>query len=481
MILFILEGEFMQKKSIKISNDNTSLEEETLSKKKRNKKNVKENNKNNLKKESLDIKDNKTKKKKNIKKKKKNNKKKRNNSQYNKKNNLKWNKIEGKFSLDILDILIIIIITAIISCVFSGIILNYQFKKSSSLYGGKITTDENINEFLETYAEVVDNYYEEVDEKAMIEAAIEGMMNFLEDNYSIYLDESQTDSLSQMLDSTYDGIGIVTVDNIVYDVYKDSPADKAGLKIDDQIIKINGIEVNADNSEVISETIKNNKDKENEIVVKRGDEELTFKVKTATITIPVTSTDIIKSKNKKIGYLSLSSFSFKSFEEFQNSLMNIEKENIDSLIIDLRNNTGGYLDSAFNIASLFLEKGKVIYSLENKNKVTTYKDETNDKREYKIVILVNNATASASEILTAALHDSYGAEVVGITTYGKGKVQTMMYYEDTMMKYTSAKWLRPNGECVDGIGIKPDYEIDVKYENNTMYDTQLDKAIELLS
>ena len=475
MLLFILEGEFMVKRkeqlnekdssSLKISKKlNDDLENKSKSKINKDSK-VRKNYNKKINNKTKDIVDN------NLKKKKKEK----------KLVNSKLKRIENKFSLDILDILIIIIITAIISCVISGVILNYQFKKSSTLYGGKITTDENINEFLETYSEVVDNYYEEVDEKAMVEAAIEGMLNFLEDNYSIYLDEDQTDSLSQMLDSTYDGIGIVTVDNIVYEVYKNSPADKVGIKVDDEIIKINGIEVNTDNSQVIADSIKENKDKENEIVIKRDKEELTFNVKTATITIPVTSTDIIKSKDKKIGYLSLSSFSFKSFEEFQESLMSLEKENINSLIIDLRNNTGGYLDSAFNIASLFLEKGKVVYSLENKNKVTAYKDETNDKREYSIVVLVNKTTASAAEILTSALHDSYGAKVVGNTTYGKGKVQTMMYYEDTMMKYTSAKWLRPNGECIDEIGIIPDYEVDVKYDNNTVYDTQLDKAIELLS
>ena len=139
------------------------------------------------------------------------------------------------------------------------------------------------------------------------------------------------------------------------------------------------------------------------------------------------------------------------------------------------------MNSATDIASLFLKKGEVLYSLESKNNITTYKDETKDKREYKIVILVNSNTASAAEILTAALKDSYGATIVGKTTFGKGKVQTMKYYEDTMVKYTSAKWLRPNGECIDEIGIVPDYDVDIQYGNNVIYDLQLDKAIKLLS
>ena len=256
MLLFILEGEFMVKRkeqlnekdssSLKISKKlNDDLENKSKSKINKDSK-VRKNYNKKINNKTKDIVDN------NLKKKKKEK----------KLVNSKLKRIENKFSLDILDILIIIIITAIISCVISGVILNYQFKKSSTLYGGKITTDENINEFLETYSEVVDNYYEEVDEKAMVEAAIEGMLNFLEDNYSIYLDEDQTDSLSQMLDSTYDGIGIVTVDNIVYEVYKNSPADKVGIKVDDEIIKINGIEVNTDNSQVIADSIKENKAQE---------------------------------------------------------------------------------------------------------------------------------------------------------------------------------------------------------------------------
>ncbi len=390
-------------------------------------------------------------------------------------------KFDGRFNLDILDILIIIVLTSILSCVLTGFVLNYQFKKSTALYDKKLITDENVNKFLNTYSEIIDNYYEEVDEKAMMEAAISGMLTFLEDNYSIYLDKDETDSLSEILDGSYEGIGIISVENVVYSVYKDSPAEKAGIKENDEIIKVNGENIDKTNFEQISVLIeKNDKDK-NEIVVKRDGKELTFYVEKANVNVPVTNSDVIKSKGNKIGYLSLSAFSSHSFEEFQDKLLELEDDKIDSLIIDLRNNTGGYLKSAYNIASLFIPKGKVIYSLESKNKITTEKDDTDDKREYKIVVLVNGSTASAAEILTAALHDSYGATVVGNVTFGKGKVQTMVYYEDTMMKYTSAKWLRPNGECIDEIGITPDYEVNLEYKDNTIYDKQLDKAISLLS
>lgn len=389
--------------------------------------------------------------------------------------------VDGKFSLDILDLLIVVVLTAIVSCVFTGFILNMQYKKNFNFIDTEVIADENVKEFLETYSEIVDNFYEEVDKTKMIEAALEGMLVFLEDNYSIYLDKNATDSLSESLDGSYEGIGIVAMGNMVYQVYEGSPAYKAGIKANDELVKINDTDITLENYELIADLL--HKDKENVIVVKRDEKELTFKVKMSEVEIPSVSSDIITSqdKSKSIGYLSLNSFSSHSFEDFQDEILDLEKKEIDSLIIDLRDNTGGYLAAVTDIASLFLEKGEVIYSLENKNKIKVYKDETKDSRDYKIVILVNSNTASAAEILASSLKDSYGATIVGKTTFGKGKVQTMKYYEDTMIKYTSAKWLRPNGECIDEVGIVPDYDVDLQYGDNIIYDLQLDKAIELLS
>ena len=400
------------------------------------------------------------------------------------KKNLKKNKkyIDGKFSLDILDILIIVVITAIVACVSTGLILNYEFKKGTNLLSTDVVSDEKVKDFLETYSEILDNYYEEIDEDAMLEAALSGMLNFLKDNYSIYLDKEETDSLSEMLDGTYKGIGILAAGNVVSVVYEGSPAEEVGMKPNDEIIKINGVDINMENYLEISNYIVN--DGSNEINVLRDGKQLTFVLKTGLVSVPSTSTDVIKSKDKKenIGRITLNNFSSTSFDEFNEELKKLEKDDdISSLIIDLRGNTGGYLNIASDIANLFLEEGKAIYSLENKNETKLYKDTSKEKREYKVVVLVNGSTASAAEILAAALHDSYGATLVGRTTYGKGKVQTMKHYEDTMIKYTSAKWLRPTGECIDGVGIKPDIEVDVITEGNIIYDKQLDKAIELLS
>ena len=396
------------------------------------------------------------------------------------KKNRKKRMVNGKFNVDILDLLIIIVVTVIVSSVFTGMILNFQYRNNLAYLKNDKISSEYITEFIDIYTEVVDNFYEEVDQEGMIDSAIDGMLGYLEDNYSIHLNKDETNQLSQTLDGKYRGIGILAYGVTVIEVYKDSPAEKAGIKANDIILEINGNKLDNTNSDKITEYLKG--DKENTVKVKRGKEELTFSVKMDDVYLTSTTHSIIENKNKRIGYIALSSFTANSAADFQESLIELEKEKkIDSLIIDLRSNTGGYLNSASNIANIFLEKGKVIYSLDNKDGKVTYKDETNQSMSIKVVVLVNQNSASASEVLAAALKDSYGATIVGMTTFGKGTVQTTMKRGDTMIKYTSAKWLRPNGECVDGIGIKPDYEVEVEIKNNTIYDKQLDKAIELLS
>ncbi len=390
-------------------------------------------------------------------------------------------KFNGRISFDVFGLLILIITVAFISCLLTCIISNYQFKKRTNLINRNVVTDKSVQDFLNTYSEILDNYYEDINKDEMMAAAMSGMLEYLEDNYSIYLNADASESLEESLDGSYSGLGIVVRGTIVEDVYKNSPASEAGIEAGDELVGVNGTEISLENYGDIGQLL--DKENENDIVVKRENKELSFKVKISNVYVPATSSTIIKSPNKKksIGYINLSTFSVLAYEDFKESLEDLEEKEIDSLIIDLRSNTGGYLDVASNISNLFLEKDQIIYSLESKNKITSCKDETDEKREYPIVVLVNEATASAAEVLASALHDSYGATIVGKKTYGKGKVQKMRQYEGSIVKYTSAKWLRPNGECIDEIGIVPEYEVDLLIENNTIYDKQLDKAIELLN
>lgn len=374
---------------------------------------------------------------------------------------------------------IIIIVTAIITSLTTGLII---YNNSKLILGSaSLSNDSALKEFLKVYSSLNENYYEDIDKTKMIDAAIAAMLKYLGEDYSTYLNQTETDSLSNKLSGTFKGIGIsITNGNEIVKVYEDTPAFKAGLKENDKIIRINDTDTEGKNQIEVANLI--DKTKENTLVVSRDGAELTFKVIPEEINTPLT-TQVYEKNDKKIGYIYIEAFTEKVGEEFKKSLEDLEQQGITSLIIDVRENTGGYLKGATEIASLFLEKGKNIYSLEGKDGVTTYKDETDEKRDYPIILLINENTASASEVLAAALQDSYGAKLVGKISYGKGKVQQTKQLEDgSMVKYTSARWLTPEGECIDGFGLAPHYEEDiVQNEDGTYTDNQLNKAIELLS
>ena len=184
-------------------------------------------------------------------------------------------------------------------------------------------------------------------------------------------------------------------------------------------------------------------------------------------------------ENTNIGYIAIEKFSENLGTQVKNALNELETKNINSLIIDVRDNAGGYLTSAEDVSNLFLKNGKTIYSLEANGSKVSYNDKTDEHRDYPIVVLINGGSASAAEILAAALKDSYGATLVGAKTYGKGKVQQVVSLNSgDSVKYTSAKWLTPLGICIDGVGISPDYNVEFSLVSEI--DSQLEKAIELL-
>lgn len=386
---------------------------------------------------------------------------------------------------NLLHVIIIIIVTAIISALTTGVLLTKNSINSLGVNYGNLVADENIRTFLNTYKEVTSDYYQDVDRKEIINSAIAGMMNYLNEPYTTYLDDNNTDILFNQLNGTYEGIGISIVDNKIISTVINSPADKAGILSGDILASINDIDVTSKNGSEITKIIR-----ESEGVIKldikRGDELLSFNLTSETLSVPSTEYRML---DNNIGYLKMDIFAENLPNEVRTSLERLEKDGMTKLIIDLRNDTGGYLDKAFEVASMFIKKGKIIYSLQDKSNKVDYKDTDNNSKDYPIVVLVNESTASAAEILASALKDSYGATLVGNTTFGKGKVQHA-YKLDTggMVKYTASNWLRPSGECIDGIGIDPDYEVDnetILAENGTdileIKDHQLDKALELLS
>lgn len=369
---------------------------------------------------------------------------------------------------------------------FSSLVMSfctgYLVYKSSCSQISTGNGDDNLAELYKAYDEIKSNYYSTVDLGALVDAGIKGMFNYLGDPYTTYLDKDQTDNLTNSLSGTYQGIGVkISVNNeenkmVISEVYDNTPAKSAGLAVGDVIVKVNDNVVADMESSEVTKLIKSSE--EVKLVVNRDGNDLDFTLNTSKLYNPSVEDKIIDGDNgNKIGYLKISKFNETAYEQFYEKLNKIEVDGINSLIIDLRDNTGGYLSAATKISELFLQKGKIIYSLNEQSSTKTTYDETDDERNYKVYILVNGNSASASEILAAALRDSYGAKLVGTTTYGKGKVQkTSKLSDGTMYKYTSAKWLTPNGECIDGVGLKPD--IEISNGDELLKDLVLEKAIE---
>ena len=351
---------------------------------------------------------------------------------------------------------------------------------------GKVTSvngDEYLAELYKAYDEIKSNYYSSVDLGSLVDAGIKGMFSYLGDPYTTYLDKDQTDNLTDSLKGTQHGIGVlINLSDeekkiIISKVYDNTPAKEAGLVSGDEIVKVNDKLVSeSENLKDITALIKSSD--EVRLVIQRDGVDKEYTLKTADFYNPSVEENIIEGANgDKIGYLQISKFNETAYEQFNQKLNKIEATGINNLIIDLRGNTGGFLSAATKISELFLKKGEVIYSLNEQSGTKVTYDETEESRNYKVFVLVNESSASASEILAAALQDSYGALLVGTTTYGKGKVQkTNKMNDGTMYKYTSAKWLTPKGECIDGVGLKPD--IEISNGNELLKDLVHEKAIE---
>lgn len=389
--------------------------------------------------------------------------------------------------------LIMVLLTGIVCTIASGTIVNHKYSTKNGTSYNTLLKDENIQEFLDVYATLNDSYYQTVDKKTAIEGAIAGLMSGAGDNYTSYLDKEDADILNDSLNGKYEGIGIAINGKeagLIEKVYANSPAKEAGLQPKDRITAINGESIEGKSSSEIAKLIKESPDKKASLTILRNEETFVVEVSIKTLASPVVDYTVLEGNNKKVGYLAISSFSDTLTSQVEAALSELEQAGIESLILDLRNNGGGLLTAAKDTASLFLEKGKAIYGLEGNDKTGKtkfYYDETSTSKNYPIVVLVNGGTASASEILTAALKDSYGATTVGTTTYGKGKVQqTKKLSDGSLVKYTTSRWLTPNNECIDEYGISPDYGVEIEYQydddkNIVGYtDTQLAKARSLL-
>ena len=410
---------------------------------------------------------------------------KKDNKKTKKKNKLKqfFSKEELYTNKDIILVTSSSIIFGFVSCLFLLMFIT----------GGKniISLCIELKDFVKAYNILTEDYYDKIDKQELINSAIKGMYYSVEDTYTTYMDKEETESFEETISGEYEGIGCtVTTDEdkniIVYSIFENTPADKSELEVGDIILKVDGQDLTDKNSSDLSNYIKKNKNKTVVLTIERKEEIKEITITREKVEIPSVSSKVFTQNDKKIGYIQISTFSSVTKNQFETKLKELEKDNIDSLIIDVRNNGGGYLDCVTDIASLFLEKGKIIYQLNTNDKIEKIKDTTKTKRNYNIVVLTNKGSASASEILASALKESYGSRVVGTNTYGKGTVQETKTMKDgSIIKYTTKKWLTPKGNWINEIGLDPTDKVELseEYYNNPIEenDNQLQKALEILS
>ena len=382
--------------------------------------------------------------------------------------------------------MVIIMIIAILFGFLIGNVVSFTKKETTNS-----SVPSELKEFVDTYNDIVNNYYDKVNKEELIDAGIKGMINYLDDPYATYFDGTSSTNFNQTLEGNYEGVGIeVTLDTKkvkITKVFADTPAKKAGIKVGDYITKVNGESVEGKSLSDVVSLIKNAKNKEVEITITRDNQEKTMKVTRTTVDMPYTSSKVYEENGKKIGYLKIEMFSNNITKQVKKELESLKKKNIDKLVIDVRDNPGGYLTQVTEILSLFMTKKDVIYQLQTKNnKEKVYSTSSKATYSYPVVVLINENSASASEILASAFKETYNAEIIGVNSYGKGTVQkTGDLNNGDTIKYTVQKWLTPKGNWINEKGVTPTKEVKLELKENEPLtednDNQLKAAIELAS
>ena len=330
-------------------------------------------------------------------------------------------------------------------------------------------------------------YIGEVDEDALQTGICQGYVGALGDPYSAYYDEEQTSALMETTQGEYGGIGVVLTQNLdtgvttASSVYEDSPAMKAGMKDGDIIYQVEGRDVSGMALEEISGSIKGEKGTTVEITVLRGEEreEVTLTITRDTIQAETVKTRMLEDE---IGYLAISEFDSVTLEQYREGLAELTAQGMEGLIVDLRGNPGGNLDTVCEILDLMLPEGLIVYTEDKDGNRQEFTSDEAQEVQVPLAVLVDGNSASASEIYAGAIQDYGIGQIVGTKTYGKGVVQTIYDLKDgTSLKLTVAEYFTPNGRNIDGEGITPDVEVTYqRNENDPEADNQLDRAVETL-
>ncbi len=380
---------------------------------------------------------------------------------------------------------LVIALVAVLFYVFVSSI----FTNLGNFFGVSTGNYSSIDNKLESIEDILkEEYYEDVDGEKLKVEALKGFVDGLGDPYTVYYTPSEFNDFTQDIDGTYEGIGAYMGygesedEIIVVSPIEDSPAEAAGLKAGDIIKKVDGLDVVGYTTDQLVKIIKGPAGTDVTLTVLRGDEMIDVKITRAKVTIPTVKSEM---KEDKIGYIRLSGFDGVSYDQFKEHFDRLNEEGMQGIIVDLRYNPGGLTNIVTDIVDEFLPADMTVYYTENK---AGEKDivKTKNAREFKkpVVILINEGSASASEIMSGAMKDYGRAKLVGTTTFGKGLVQQTFFLKDgSAVKVTIAKYFTPNGNYIHGTGIEPDIEVKwpelkegEKYPED--FDPQLDVAIE---
>lgn len=344
--------------------------------------------------------------------------------------------------------------------------------------------------FWETWAELEDKFADKskIDKQEMVYGAIDGMVKSLGDPYTAFMDPKETERFNTDISGSFEGIGAeIGIRNNMATIIAPlpgTPAEKAGLRSGDKVLKV-GDAITADLTlDEVVDLIRGPKGTAVKLTIMRGDSSApeAIEITRGKIDVPSLRSEM---GDDKIGIIHFYQFSEDANKEFKKAANEIISGGAKGLIIDLRNNPGGYLNSSVDIASLFVEKGKIVVSEEYADgSKTDHKAEGGDiLNRFPTVVLINEGSASASEIVAGALKDNNGIKLVGKKTFGKGSVQQLEPLKGgSSLKVTVAKWLTPSGICINSEGIKPDIEVEFTEEDyDSGRDPQMDKAKEILA
>ena len=378
----------------------------------------------------------------------------------------------------------------VIAAVALGIGLYIKVASFSKAQSNLVTRDSGVQSKLEMLEIYIRGYYlDEIDDDQMEDYLYYGLVAGLGDPYAAYYNEEETQSMLDSSSGNYCGIGAVFSQNLmtgiitVTRVYEGCPSYEAGILPEDILYQVEGEDVTGQDLTNVVTKIKGEEGTEVTLTMLRGEETIDFTMKRQMIEVPTIEHEMLENQ---VGYIMITEFDGVTDEQFETALTELQHQGMESLVIDLRNNGGGSVESVCNIADALLPEGAIVYT-EYKGKEREARNSDAECIKLPISVIINGASASASEILSGALQDYGVATIVGTQSYGKGIVQSILDLQDgTALKLTTAKYYTPNGNDIHGVGITPDVEIDLPEELKTEVtlsfeeDVQLQKAIEVL-